>query len=126
MTVGLSLTPATVTLTPGGTQTFTANETCTNWKLVSPSGSPTAPANGTTTVAYTAGTTLGTVDTLTCTDASGNTAVAKVTVGLNLSPSAPTVAPGASTTITLSQNGGTDTGTWSRCAGAGPPSLRSD
>ncbi len=115
LATALAITPSSVTVAPGASQTFTASGgsgTGYTWDL------STNNSRGAVTPAgvYTAGATGGVTDVVRVTDSTGGTATATVTVSvatvaLAVSPSSVTVAPGASQTFTAS--GGSGTGyTW--------------
>ncbi|HSY25665.1 MAG TPA: hypothetical protein VK841_26280, partial [Polyangiaceae bacterium] len=127
VTAGLAISPASATIAPGGTQTFTLTgaATCT-WSLtLSGSGTPAISTTSGNSTIYTAGHASGTIDILQCADAAGNTALAKISVSLSLSASTASVTPGGS--LTLSINGAPFPGTaytWALTAsGSGAPAL---
>ena len=102
------IAPATVTLPPRGTQTFTATLGTPGYTFsmrTSPSGGTVVAATG----AYTAGATPSVSDTVMVTDLEGMSAIATVTVGpgISLSPQTPRVAPRGSVTFTATGGSGT-------------------
>ena len=92
----LSLSPATVTVIPRGTQQFTpssgAADATYTWSIAPSSGAGTISSTG----FYTAGATAGATATITV-NSNGSTATAAVTVGagVTVSPTASSVAPRA-------------------------------
>jgi large repetitive protein len=113
VTAGVSVSPAQVTVAPGGSQSFTAtggSGTGFVWSL------PTNASGGTITPAgiYTAGTTGSVIDVVQAKDSLGNLKTATVTVaaGVAISPAAPTTPPHGPT-ITFTASGGKPPYTWS-------------
>ncbi len=112
ITVGptVSLSPASATLAPKGTQTFTASGgsgTGFTWAMVSaPSGGSIGAGSG----AYTAGATGSSTDVIRVTDSLGNTTTASITVtaGVSISPASASVTPKG--TQSFSASGGSGSG----------------
>jgi len=107
----LAISPASVTLPPSGTQTFTASGgsgTGYVWSL------PVAPSGGTISASglYTAGTTPNVLDQVQVTDSNFAIATAIVNVGpgVTITPSSVTLAPGDTQPFTAS--GGNAPYTW--------------
>ena len=122
----LAITPSSVTVAPGASQTFTVSGgsgTGYGWAVA------TNNSGGAITVAgvYTAGAMGGVTDVVRVTDSANQTATATVTVTasstpLAIAPSSVTVAPGASQTFTVSGGSGTGYGWASSATIRGPPS----
>jgi hypothetical protein len=123
VTAGLSLSPATVTLAPRASQTFTAaggSGAGYTWSLA------TGGSGGAITSAgvYTAGVAGGTTDTVTVADPLGNsaTAIVTVTAGVSILPASTTLPPRGSRTF--SAGGGSGTGfTWTLATNASGGSV---
>ncbi len=123
VTAGVSISPATATVAPRASQTFTAaggSGTGFVWSL------PTNLSGGgvNSSGVYTAGTTGGVTDVVRVTDSLGNAATRNVTVtaGVSISPGTATVAPTSSETFTAS--GGSGAGfTWSLATNASGGSI---
>ena len=109
VTAGLSIAPASASLPPRGTRTFTASGgsgTGFGWDLATnASGGSINPTTG----IYVAGATGGVTDVIRVTDSLGNTATRDVTVtaGLSVAPATATLGPGATRTFTASGGSGT-------------------
>jgi N-acetylneuraminic acid mutarotase len=108
---GLLISPATVTIPPGGTQVFAGgggSGTGFRWSLAaSPSGGSVDPSSG----RYLAGNMSGVGDVVQLVDSVGDVKTAVVTVAgnrLQISPTSGTVAPFG--TLTFTASGGTGTG----------------
>jgi N-acetylneuraminic acid mutarotase len=119
VTAGVSISPATATLAPRASRTFTAaggSDAGFVWSLATnDSGATIGSGSG----LYTAGSTGSVTDVVRVTDSLGNTATVNVTVtaGVSTSPSTATLAPRASRTFTAS--GGSDAGfVWSLATNA--------
>ena len=119
---GVSVTPATVGLAPGGTQAFAASGGSGAgyaWSLsTNASGGNINPTTG----AYTAGATSGT-DSVRVTDSLGNsfTATANVTANLSITASATTTPPRGA--ISFSAAGGSGGYTWALATNASGGSI---
>lgn len=110
--VSLTVTPATATVAPRGTKSFSASAGAGGYVYGFQSTGSGASIDG-ATGAYTAGTTGSTTDVVLVTDSSGDIGLATVTVGpgVGISPSSPTTPPRG--TITFSASDGSGTGyTW--------------
>ena len=120
--VGVTVSPTSATLSPGGTQQFTAavtgtSNTAVNWAATGGAIS--------TSGLFTAGTTAGTNFTVTATSAADTTksATAHVTiqapVGITVSPTSATLSPGNTQQFTATVTGTSNTAvTWTATGGA--------
>ncbi len=106
---GVTLSPASVTLAPRATQTFTASGGSGTGFVYSISSTPANGSINSSTGVYTAPTAGGTSDTITVVDSLGNSATATVTIsaGVTISPTFATVAIGTTQTFTASGGSGT-------------------
>src|SRR5262249_38553230 len=110
VTAGLSISPASATVAPGGTKSFTASGGSGTGFSFSLSGNP--PGGSVSTAgAYTAGATANVTDTVRVVDSLGNAASAAVTVTSNpavaVSPSSANLAPRGTRGFTASGGSGT-------------------
>jgi MYXO-CTERM domain-containing protein len=141
VTAGVTITPATASLAPRGTQSFSAaGGSGTGFAYTLTTNGSGASINATTGV-YTAGATASTTDAVKVTDSLGNSATATITVGagVTITPAAVSVAPlggqsfsaaggsgtGFTYTLTTNGSGGSINGTTGAYT-AGPTASATD
>jgi hypothetical protein len=126
VTAGLTISPATASVAPRGTQNFTASGGSGSgyvWSFVTNASTGTIDAS---TGAYVAGSTSGVTDVIRATDSLGNTATRDIAVGngLTISPATASVAPRGTQNFTAS--GGSGSGyVWSLSASPSGGSITS-
>jgi N-acetylneuraminic acid mutarotase len=123
---GISISPATVSLPPRGSQTFTASGGSGlgySWSLpTNNSGGSIDPSTG----AYLAGPTPSVTDVVQVIDSLGNTATQSVAIGPGITITPAGVAVRAGTTRTFTATGGSGAGyTWSLTSGESGGSIES-